>query len=119
MVSFGQAIRKEELFKAPGVAETLDWATALVELDAVALDPARGGLPLRVTREGGFAMSPAAARPDDWRLGCAWVPPRHTIAGSFGPPLVAAPDLGGLYLPDPRAAGAIHMPMTYQLPSVS
>ena len=23
----------------PGVAETLDWATALVELDAVALDP--------------------------------------------------------------------------------
>ncbi len=24
----------------PGVAETLDWATALVELDAVALDPA-------------------------------------------------------------------------------
>ena len=35
-----QAIRKEELFKAPGVAETLDWAAALVELDAVALDPA-------------------------------------------------------------------------------
>jgi MoxR-like ATPase len=40
VVSFVQAIRKEELFKAPGVAETLDWATALVELDAVALDPA-------------------------------------------------------------------------------
>lgn len=39
VVSFVQAIRKEELFKAPGVAETLDWATALVELDAVALDP--------------------------------------------------------------------------------
>ena len=35
-----QAIRKEELFKVPGVAETLDWASALVELDAVALDPA-------------------------------------------------------------------------------
>jgi len=34
-----QAIRKEDLFKVPGVAETLDWATALVELDAVALDP--------------------------------------------------------------------------------
>ncbi|MDX3810397.1 MAG: MoxR family ATPase, partial [Bosea sp. (in: a-proteobacteria)] len=30
VVSFVQAIRKEELFKAPGVAETLDWATALV-----------------------------------------------------------------------------------------
>lgn len=40
VVSFVQAIRREELFKAPGVAETLDWATALVELDAVALDPA-------------------------------------------------------------------------------
>ncbi|MCO4055083.1 MAG: MoxR family ATPase [Bosea sp.] len=40
IVAFVQAIRKEELFKAPGVAETIDWATALVELDAVALDPA-------------------------------------------------------------------------------
>ena len=37
VVAFVQAIRKEDLFKAPGVAETLDWATALVELDAVAL----------------------------------------------------------------------------------
>ena len=40
IVAFVQAIRKEELFKAPGVAETLDWAAALVELDAVALEPA-------------------------------------------------------------------------------
>jgi MoxR-like ATPase len=40
VVAFVQAIRKEELFKAPGVAETLDWAGALVELDAVALDAA-------------------------------------------------------------------------------
>jgi MoxR-like ATPase len=40
IVAFVQAIRKEELFKSPGVAETLDWASALVELDAVALDPA-------------------------------------------------------------------------------
>jgi MoxR-like ATPase len=40
IVAFAQAIRKEDLFKAPGVAETLDWASALVELDAVALDPA-------------------------------------------------------------------------------
>ena len=37
---FVQALRKQDLFKAPGVAETLDWATALTELDAVALDPA-------------------------------------------------------------------------------
>ncbi len=39
IVAFVQAIRKEDLFKAPGVAETLDWASALIELDAVALDP--------------------------------------------------------------------------------
>jgi MoxR-like ATPase len=40
VVAYVQAIRREDLFKVPGVAETLDWATALVELDAVALDPA-------------------------------------------------------------------------------
>ena len=40
IVAFVQAIRKQDLFKAPGVAETLDWASALVDLDAVALDPA-------------------------------------------------------------------------------
>ncbi|MDP2618929.1 MAG: MoxR family ATPase [Hyphomicrobiales bacterium] len=39
VVGFVQAIRKEDLFKAPGVAETLDWAAALAELDAVALEP--------------------------------------------------------------------------------
>ncbi|TDR93024.1 AAA family ATPase [Enterovirga rhinocerotis] len=43
VVGFVQAIREKELFKAPGVAETLDWAQALVELDAVALDPALVG----------------------------------------------------------------------------
>jgi MoxR-like ATPase len=40
VVAFVQALRQEDLFKAPGIAETLDWATALTELDAVALDPA-------------------------------------------------------------------------------
>ncbi|MCP8940448.1 MoxR family ATPase [Alsobacter sp. SYSU M60028] len=40
IVAFVQAIRSQDLFKVPGVAETLDWASALVELDAVALDPA-------------------------------------------------------------------------------
>src|SRR5712672_4172480 len=40
VVHFVQALRKEYLFKAPGVAETLDWAAALAELDVVALDPA-------------------------------------------------------------------------------
>src|SRR6202140_5306032 len=40
VVHFVQALRKQDLFKAPGVAETLDWAAALAELDVVALDPA-------------------------------------------------------------------------------
>ena len=39
LVACVQRLRGIDLFKAPGVAETLDWATALVELDAVALDP--------------------------------------------------------------------------------
>jgi MoxR-like ATPase len=40
IVHFVQALRQQDLFKSPGVAETLDWASALSELDAVALDPA-------------------------------------------------------------------------------
>ena len=40
VVAFVQALRKEDMFKPPGVAETLDWAGALSELDVVALDPA-------------------------------------------------------------------------------
>ncbi len=40
VVGFVQALRHEDLFKSPGVAETLDWAAALSELDVVALDPA-------------------------------------------------------------------------------
>ena len=40
VVAFVQALRKEDLFKVPGIAETLDWASALTELDVVALDPA-------------------------------------------------------------------------------
>ena len=41
LVAFVQTLRKQDLFKSPGVAETLDWASALTELDAVALDPAQ------------------------------------------------------------------------------
>jgi MoxR-like ATPase len=40
VVHFVQSLRAQDLFKAPGVAETLDWAAALAELDVVALDPA-------------------------------------------------------------------------------
>ncbi|MDG4881314.1 MULTISPECIES: MoxR family ATPase [unclassified Mesorhizobium] len=39
VVSFIQKLRQIELFKAPGVAETIDWAGALTELDKIALDP--------------------------------------------------------------------------------
>lgn len=38
VVAFVQSLRKEDLFKSPGVAETLDWASALVELGAKSLD---------------------------------------------------------------------------------
>jgi MoxR-like ATPase len=40
VVHFVQALREQDLFKSPGVAESLDWAAALTELDVVALDPA-------------------------------------------------------------------------------
>ncbi|CAG0985766.1 hypothetical protein BURK1_01992 [Burkholderiales bacterium] len=40
LVAFTQRLRTMDLFKAPGVAETLDWAEALVALDRIALDPA-------------------------------------------------------------------------------
>ncbi|MEP9389386.1 MoxR family ATPase [Mesorhizobium sp. KR9-304] len=39
IVGFIQKLRQLELFKVPGVAETIDWAGALTELDKVALDP--------------------------------------------------------------------------------
>jgi MoxR-like ATPase len=38
VVAFVQKLRGEDLFKLPGVAETLDWAGALVQLDKVELD---------------------------------------------------------------------------------
>jgi MoxR-like ATPase len=39
VVRFVQRLRSTELFKLPGVAETIDWAYALLALDKVALDP--------------------------------------------------------------------------------
>jgi len=40
VVAFVQRLRKEDLFKLPGVAETIDWAAALMHLDAHELAPA-------------------------------------------------------------------------------
>ena len=37
VVRFVQALRDQDFYKSPGVAETIDWATALTELDARAL----------------------------------------------------------------------------------
>ena len=38
LVAFVQRLREEDLFKLPGVAETLDWAEALTQLDKISLD---------------------------------------------------------------------------------
>ena len=40
VVAFVQKLREIELYKLPGVAETIDWANALVALDKTVLDPA-------------------------------------------------------------------------------
>ena len=39
VVAFVQQLRQAELFKLPGVAETIEWTRALLALDALALDP--------------------------------------------------------------------------------
>ena len=39
VVAFVQSLREIDLFKAPGVAETIDWAQALTQLDVLALSP--------------------------------------------------------------------------------
>ena len=39
IVAFVQSLRASELFKLPGIAETIEWTRALLELDALVLDP--------------------------------------------------------------------------------
>jgi MoxR-like ATPase len=39
LLEFVQALRKQDLFKPPGVAETIDWAHSLAQLEAVELTP--------------------------------------------------------------------------------
>jgi len=39
LVRFVQDLREQDLFKKPGVAETLDWASALTQLNVVSLTP--------------------------------------------------------------------------------
>ena len=40
IVGFVQKLRDEDLYKVPGVAETIDWAHALVQIDVIDLKPA-------------------------------------------------------------------------------
>lgn len=40
IVAFVQRLRATDLFKQPGIAETIEWSRALLQLDAVVLDPA-------------------------------------------------------------------------------
>jgi hypothetical protein len=39
VVGFVQKLRGEDLFKKPGVAETIDWAKCLLALDTINLSP--------------------------------------------------------------------------------
>lgn len=39
IVAFVQRVRKEEMFKLPGIAETIDWTRALTALDVIELSP--------------------------------------------------------------------------------
>jgi MoxR-like ATPase len=39
VVGFVQELRKRDLFKLPGIAETIDWTEALLQLDRISLDP--------------------------------------------------------------------------------
>ncbi len=40
IVAFVQRLRQMDLFKLPGVAETIDWTHALTQLNVLTLDPA-------------------------------------------------------------------------------
>jgi MoxR-like ATPase len=39
VVGFVQELRKRDLFKLPGIAETIDWTEAILQLDRISLDP--------------------------------------------------------------------------------
>jgi MoxR-like ATPase len=41
VVAFVQSLRRMDLYKTPGIAESINWAQALASLDCVALDPAK------------------------------------------------------------------------------
>jgi MoxR-like ATPase len=63
IVSFVQKLRKQDLQKRPGTAETLDWAAALLRMDIASLDSNPGAIAdtlvcLLKTREDQAAVPP-------------------------------------------------------------
>jgi MoxR-like ATPase len=76
VVAFVQRLRTMELFKNPGIAETIDWCNAIVALDRIALDPATiddtlGALLKYQDDIGRIRGSEAARLLDDVRAGVA------------------------------------------------
>ena len=78
VVAFVQQLRTEDLFKKPGVAETIDWAKCLLALDVISLSPEviaetlgailkyqddiqriEGGEPKKILQESRAALEPA------------------------------------------------------------
>jgi MoxR-like ATPase len=66
IVSFVQGLRQMELYKLPGIAETIEWTRALIALDATALEPqtieATLGLLLKYQDDITRVSGPEAAR---------------------------------------------------------
>jgi MoxR-like ATPase len=86
VVGFVQKLRLEDLFKRPGVAETLDWAGALTELDQIALDPSALTdtsvccSNTRMTLPASRGAAPACC---STKFGRSW-PPRDELGGRGG-----------------------------------
>jgi len=66
VVAFVQRLRDIELYKLPGIAETIEWTRALMELDAIVLDPQTIndtlGVLLKYQDDIGKVQGPEAAR---------------------------------------------------------
>ncbi|MFM7531636.1 MAG: AAA family ATPase [Rubrivivax sp.] len=108
VVEFVQRMRTLDLFKAPGVAETIDWTNALVALNAISLDPANVhdtlGVLLKyqddiVRMQGGDTVKIL----DELRARALLVPPAASAAAAPGVAAAAAPAGPVAAGPSPRA----------------
>ena len=75
IVGFVQRLRAADLFKLPGVAETLDWARALLALDRVSLDAATANATLGVLLKYQDDIEKTAGEPVRALLAQAAAPP--------------------------------------------